>query len=75
MTGALKDPRDFTHSIGWDTANNARGPRSLLRARCGALIPQREHANTPTCPTCQRIEAELAAMGSNPFWDEESNGA
>ena len=69
-THCQQDPRDYTHYIGWDTANTARSPRSLLRARCGALIPQREHAPTPTCPTCQRIEAELAALGSNPFWDD-----
>jgi len=66
----MKDPRDFTHYIGWDTVNTARSPRSLLRARCGVLIPLREHANEPTCPTCRQIEAELEAMGDNPFGDE-----
>ena len=38
----------------------------IQEAVCGAFVRRDEHAPYPSCPTCQRLLAELDAMDFSP---------
>ena len=52
---------ELTHFIEYDAAGGQR-PFSLRRSVCGALIPNREHVNDPTCAACRAWLTETDAM-------------
>jgi hypothetical protein len=56
-----RTPTPASHYCDWD----APGDR-LVRALCGTLIRRRDHANAPTCATCQAVLIEREAEEATP---------
>lgn len=47
-----------THFIPYDSPPS----RTIRLALCGAYVPVRDHASTPTCPDCLRERAAYNAL-------------